>query len=151
MPNIKRLKDAHREWREQHAEQLQDEKYISENSKHKHSFYNNNIWRTERSYHIQHYPVDEVLNISGTVVLAEHCHHLIKFDNQLTDDIKLMLLGDDDNIVSVSTHTHKLIHNMPDMLPVECQKYIRDRRNKVYNKYKEKNIKLVCDLNSLTD
>ena len=54
-----------------------------------------------------------------------------------------MLLTDVDNLISVSTHTHTLIHRSPEQLQDKQRTYLAERRRFIIDKYKAEGIELI--------
>jgi hypothetical protein len=86
------------------------------NQERKQKFYSSPQWRQLRLFYIQEHPVDELCLLNQEVVAADHIHHIIKFENQATEELKWMLLTDVDNLVAVSEETHINIHYRPHQL-----------------------------------
>ena len=128
MPKIERLSTKRR--------QRPARRELTDDQKRKAKFYNNKQWKALRQTYYQNHPLDEVQKICGRIRLAEHVHHLIKFDDQADDRIKMMLLTDPDNLVSVTTYTHTLIHTTPELLHEQQRIFLEEKRQNVIAKYK---------------
>lgn len=73
MPTIQRLSTIRREKpsiREKSPDQIR-----------KATYYNNRQWKLLRQTYYQNHPLDEVAQVCGCVQIAQHVHHLIKFED----------------------------------------------------------------------
>lgn len=68
---------------------------------------------------------------------ATEVHHLIKFYNQDTEDLRNELLLDEDNLICLCSECHHNIHN--NKLDVQKHRIIDEKRDKINRKYINKN------------
>lgn len=132
MPTLLTLKEAQKEWRAIHKGDLPPD---DANARRRALYYNHPMWKSIRKQHLMKQPLDEVMLACGKVVPAKQCHHVVKWDAQETDERKMMLLTDDDNVVSVSQATHEMIHRAPEKLPREALEFLRAKREQIRHKY----------------
>ena len=105
--------------------------------------YASTAWRNKRFYKLQSNPLCELCQVHGTVTPANQIHHLIKFDKQPYTDLQYSLLTDDDNLICVCQLCHTKIHYKQDELTPEQTQEIKNRKDKVYNKYIDNGIHIV--------
>lgn len=81
---------------------------------------------------------------------ATEVHHLVKFYNQDSDDLREQLLLDEDNLICLCSECHHNIHNNK-ICNVQLQKIIDDKRDYINRKYfnmgKLLNMSDICFLN----
>ena len=141
MPYIKTLRDTTKAHKALYNKQLNIHQIqIVNPTNEKAKAYNSTGWRTLRERLIQYKPLCQLCMLSDTVKESEQLHHLIKFDSQPTTDLKLMLLLDEDNIVSLCKKHHTMIHYQTDMLSPEERQWIVKNKDRVYQLYLDKGL-----------
>lgn len=112
------------------------------NTARKARYYSSAGWRnTSKSYKMQH-PLCELCQVMDKVQSVDEIHHIVKFDDQDTDEKKQALLTDEDNLISLCKKCHHQIHNDFYKLSPQQQSHIKERIMKVKQKYDDKNVKL---------
>lgn len=62
------------------------------------------------------HPLCELSLLEHQVVEANHVHHLIKWADQPTDEMKWRLLLDKDNLIALTPEVHQAVHYSRDKL-----------------------------------
>ena len=133
---IPRLKDINKAQRNKRHSQRQA--YYMANDTHSGQvmkFYWSAAWRNTRDAHLRQHPIDELQILSHYVYDATDVHHIIKFADQPTDELKWMLLTDDDNLLSLTAHTHQCVHYNKKELTQEMIDLINRRKQHLLEKY----------------
>ena len=141
---IPRLSELNRERykarrRERQARYIMDQTQSGE----AHRFYNSPVWKNTRQAYLMGHPIDELQLVEHTVIEGEHVHHLVKWFEQQSDELRWKLLTDPDNLITVTSQTHQWIHYAEENLTDEQKQYLKDRKEAVYEKYLTKGIKIV--------
>jgi 5-methylcytosine-specific restriction protein A len=133
---IPKLSDINRERRQQRRAQNQ-RRYKMEMS---HSgsvskFYDSSSWKNLRLSYLMEHPLCELSLLEKRVIEAQHVHHLIKWADQPTDEMKWRLLLDPDNLIALTAEVHQFIHYSPDKLTGTQLELIKERKEKLFDKY----------------
>jgi len=89
------------------------------------------------------HPVDELELLKKKVLSAEHVHHLVKWFDQPTDELRWQLLLDEDNLISLSAETHQRVHYNYSSLSPEQDEFLRQKKLELAMKYASKGIQIV--------
>ena len=89
------------------------------------------------------HPVDELALLEEKVLSAEHVHHLVKWYDQPTEELRWQLLLDEDNLISVTSELHNFIHYAPDRLSDAQRDFLTRAKEKLFIKYAEKGIQIL--------
>lgn len=120
MPTIPKLSDLNRQAAlKKKAEREKRYRLDQTRSGNAAKFYQSKVWTNARNSYLHTHPVDELMLITHKVTSADNVHHLIKFIDQATDELRWRLLVDPDNLISLESHTHQMIHYSPDSLTEE--------------------------------
>lgn len=106
-------------------------------------YYNSPAWTNTRRCVAQEKPLCELSLLQNRVVNADELHHLIKFNEQPTDELRFRLLIDPDNIIGVSTQKHLNIHYRRSQLTEDEVNFLNERKQKVFEKYVLLNLPIV--------
>ncbi len=98
-------------------------------------FYNSSAWRNARNSYIKEHPVCELSLLEHQVKSAENVHHLIKWFEQPSDELRWKLFLDTDNMISLTAYAHQSIHYAPDRLTDAQKDFIRKSKIKLMDKY----------------
>lgn len=90
-----------------------DRKEVSNrrNSKWNH-YYQDRRWKRLREWQITNHPICYDCMMNGRSVPAEHVHHVIPFSKGQTEEERIALLLDPDNIVSLCKNCHDKRHKL---------------------------------------
>ena len=104
---IPKLSDINRASRQQRRAQNQ-RRYKMEMS---HSgevskFYDSSSWKNIRLAYLMEHPICELSLLEKQVIEAQHVHHLIKWADQPTDEMKWRLMLDKDNLIALTAEVH---------------------------------------------
>lgn len=126
-------------------------RYINEQTKSgdAHRYYNSTSWKSLRKIYLMTHPVDELALLEEKVLSAEHVHHLVKWFDQNSEELRWQLLLDEDNLISVTSELHNFIHYAPDRLSDVQRDFLTRAKEKLFLKYAEKGIQILVpdDLN----
>lgn len=98
-------------------------------------YYNTTAWQKTRRAVAQEHPLCELSLLQNRVANADELHHLIKFNEQPNEEMRLRLLLDPDNIIALSQEKHLNIHYRRHLLTEDELNLINERKQKVYAKY----------------
>ena len=98
-------------------------------------FYSSMPWKNARRAYISQHPVCELSLLENQVKPAQHVHHIIKWFEQDTEDIKWMLMLDPDNMLAIDNKVHQYIHYAPNKLTQKQRDYIEQRKKELIEKY----------------
>ena len=73
-------------------------------------YYSNPIWLEVRKDHLIHNPICECCLKHDRVSAGEHVHHIIPWDSGRTEEIKVKLLTDPNNLITLCKKCHYAIH-----------------------------------------
>lgn len=118
---------------------------IENNTDRKHRFYQSALWRNTRKYYKMYHPLCDCCIVVNKVSPTKEIHHLIPFDDQVDEDKKLLLLGDEDNLISLCVDCHQRIHKDFASLNTKQQELIINKERLVKKKYDNKRMQLVYD------
>ena len=94
-------------------------------------YYNSSVWRSMSLEHRIEYPLDELELLEEHTVAAKEVHHIVPFSSGSNDREMWYLLTNTDNLISLSRHTHELVHHHIDQLTTKQQQYLAAKRQKV--------------------
>ena len=103
-------------------------------------FYNSTAWKNTRTAYMKMHPICELSLLHENVVEAEHVHHIVKFNEQSDDSVKMMLLTDTDNLISVCEDKHLDIHYRRDRLSKDELNWLENKKKFLFSKYINKGI-----------
>ena len=105
------------------------------NEKERQKYYNSRAWRDYRRSFVKTHPICELSILSNNVRACEHLHHIVKFEAQPTEELRWMMLLDDDNVIALTKDKHMTIHYRNDEL-TESERALLDERKKfIFEKY----------------
>ena len=84
---------------------------------------------------LQQHPLCQLSLLSDRTEPANHIHHLIKWADQPTEELKWKLLLDEKNVIAVTDHMHNIIHYRHECLTDAQAEYLLERKTKVYSDY----------------
>lgn len=73
-------------------------------------YYQNRQWKLLRDYYMMLHPICEDCMINGRSVPAEECHHKVAFSTGTTEEEKMQLLLNPDNLVALCKSCHMKRH-----------------------------------------
>ena len=100
-------------------------------------FYSSMPWKNARRAYISQHPVCELSLLDNQVKPAQHVHHIIKWFEQDTEDIKWTLMLDPDNLLALDNRIHQYIHYCPNKLTQAQRDYIAKRKKELIEKYQQ--------------
>lgn len=93
-------------------------------------------WHSLRQSYFSLHPLDELSLLSDKVEVAEDIHHLISpFQTGKTPTEITILFLDPDNLIALSKVKHGYIHGHPELLTDIEKDYLKNRINKIREKY----------------
>ena len=98
-------------------------------------YYASPAWRNLRDAFIKTHPVCELSLLSHHIVESQEIHHIVKWAEQPTDEMKWQLLLDEDNLISLSRTMHQYIHYADDKLTEEQRLLLLQRKKQIEEKY----------------
>ena len=101
MPIIKRLTKKKREYNQDQKEAYNNRQEI----------YKTEQWKTLRLAYLMKHPLDEIDLKEGITTFAEDVHHIISFTTARSEQEKLQLAFDENNLVALSKVNHSKIHH----------------------------------------
>lgn len=113
-----------------------------------HRFYNSPAWKNTRMTYLMSHPVDELMLLERKTLEADQVHHLVKFHEQTTEELRWMLLTDPDNLISLNRLTHESVHMSPERLTDVQRSALAERKDALMLKYAERGILLVATSDS---
>lgn len=144
MAYIKKQKEVYKQQQKNYLKKLnikqKQVKQLNMNTLSKAQYYGMKGWKAVRDKKIKEQPLCELCQILGRTEIAQDIHHAIKFDQQYTDDMKLALLLDYDNLVSLCERCHQNIHSKPYNVWPEQRQYLNNIKDKVSQKYLDQGI-----------
>ena len=82
----------------------------SVNGEDKQRYYNTHIWKNARRAYLYKQPICELSLMMNRVEPASEVHHLVKWYNQPSIELRWQLLTDEDNLIALSKDKHLDIH-----------------------------------------
>lgn len=73
-------------------------------------YYQSVAWKQLRDYYMMLHPICEECMLNGRSVPAEHCHHRVPFSRGKTEEERMELLLNPDNLEAVCRSCHEKIH-----------------------------------------
>lgn len=145
MAYIKKQKEVYKQQQKNYLKKLnikqKQVKPLNMNTLSKAQYYGMKGWKAVRDKKIKEQPLCELCLQRGVTRQGTEVHHAIKFYDQFTDDLKLLLLEDYDNLVTVCDEHHKAIHQPKRyILWPEQRQYLDNIKNKVSQKYYDQGI-----------
>lgn len=144
MAYIKKQKEVYKQQQKNYLKKLnikqKQVKPLNMNTLSKAQYYGMKGWKAVRDKKIKEQPLCELCLQRGITKPAEDVHHAIKFYDQFTDDLKLQLLEDYDNLVSLCQRCHDNLHKKPNMVWPEQRQYIENKKNRLSQKYLDKGV-----------
>ena len=133
MPTIPKLSQTKKKYFKSKAREPKRD--ILNNAQQK--YFNTRKYREFHRVCLMRQPICELSLLSDPpkVVEATHTHHLIKWFDQTTEEMRLRLLYDPDNILCLDEHVHQWIHYSPERLSDKQKEFIKQRKDEVYAKY----------------
>ena len=133
---IPRLSDLNRERRlAGRAMRQRRYKHLQTHSGEVAQFYSSPAWRNLRDVYVRQHPVCELSLLEHRVMEAQEVHHIVKWADQQTDEMKWQLLLDADNLISLTRTVHQYIHYAQDKLTEEQRLLLLQRRQAIEEKY----------------
>lgn len=74
------------------------------------TYYNNPMWKKSRKDHLKNNPLCECCLEHNKVSPGEHVHHIIPYLSGRTEEIRLRLLTDPNNLITLCKKCHYAIH-----------------------------------------
>lgn len=108
-----------------------------------HKFYTSPAWRNVRDAFIREHPVCELSLIEHHILSATDVHHIVKWNDQINDEMKWMLFLDTDNLISLDSHVHQYIHYAPEKLTEEQRNLLLQRKQAIEEKYLKEGLPIV--------
>lgn len=131
MPTIPKTKDTNKKYMRSRA--VEPKRNIADTEQQK--YFNTRRYKDFRRIMLMRHPCCELSLLDNHVVEANHVHHLIKWFEQPTEELRWQLLLDEDNIICLAYYKHQHIHYAQDRLSDEEKEYIKSRKDKVFAKY----------------
>ena len=97
--------------------------------------YNSVAWKYARLAKLHSNPVDELSLLEHHVEDAQDVHHILKFQDQTDEVTRWQLLTDPDNLISLSSHTHQMLHRYPSSLTQAQHDELERRKERIIAKY----------------
>lgn len=135
MPTIITQKQINREYKKQNKPTNQ---IVTEqtNRQLRQYYYHLPQWHSLRQSYFSLHPLDELSLLSDKVEVAEDIHHLISpFQTGKTLNEITVLFLDSDNLIALSKLHHGYIHGHPELLSDIEKDYLKNRINKIREKY----------------
>ena len=123
---------------ERQSRYIQEQTHAGEASR----YYNSTSWKSLRKIYLMTHPVDELELIKKKVVSAEHVHHLVKWFDQPSEELRWQLLLDEENLISLSSETHQRVHYNYSSLAPEQDAFLRQKKLELALKYAKKGIQI---------
>ena len=106
-------------------------------------FYASPSWRNLRDSFIRQHPVCELSLLEHHVITATDVHHIVKWADQVNDEMKWMLFLDTDNLIALDSRVHQYIHYSPDKLTEQQSILLLQRKKALEEKYLSKGLPIV--------
>lgn len=93
-----------------HPNKLEQQERSKRHNEKWNRYYQSPLWKKLRHWQITNWPLCADCAINGISRAAEHVHHRIPFSTGETEEEKMRLLLDPDNLVSLCESCHKKRH-----------------------------------------
>lgn len=118
-------------------------KFVNTDTQRKAKFYGMRQWRDLSSFFRMENPLCKCCSIEGITKEAEEVHHICKWDDQETDEMKTLLLLDKDNIVSLCRECHANIHRNKKALTKKQVEYFYNKQLEIKQSYEDRLIFII--------
>lgn len=115
--------------------QQKTNKFKSSKEQLRQQYYGSVQWRNLSSIYKMQHPLCELCLLEGKTSPAEEVHHIQKWNDQKSPELKAMLLLDKDNIISLCKDCHQHIHKKAAELTDKQQQFLREQKTKIMEKY----------------
>lgn len=89
---------------------------------------------------LMRHPLCELSMLNNQVVEANHVHHLIKWFDQPTEELRWELLLSELNVICLADWKHQAIHYAQERLSDQEKEEIKQRKDKVFSEYLKRGI-----------
>lgn len=129
MITIPTIKEKSKKFKRDHPELFVKPRY-SEQEQRRKDMYNTTFWQKMSRYYRSIHPLCECCSCIGKVVESTQVHHLVKFNEQPTEQLRYYCFENNNNMMSLCTECHQAIHKDHSLLTDEQLKFIEDRKQK---------------------
>lgn len=91
---------------------------------------------------LMRHPLCELSMLNNQVVEANHVHHLIKWFDQPTEELRWELLLSELNVICLASWKHEAVHYAQERLSDQEKEEIKQRKDKVFSEYLKRGILL---------